>query len=131
MASFNQIQLLGNVGRIDIKTFTGGDRIAECSLATTERYTDRSGAQKEDTQWHRLVIGGKLADIAERYIHKGDPLFVQGAMRYRNYTDRDGNERSVAEVRVTTLQLLAKSDRQQAAPAQTAQPANINDDLPF
>lgn len=131
MASFNQIQLLGNVGRIDIKTFTDGDRIAECSLATTERYTDRSGAQKEDTQWHRLVIGGKLADIAERYIHKGDPLFVQGAMRYRNYTDRDGNERSVAEVRVTTLQLLAKSDRQQAAPAQTAQPANINDDLPF
>lgn len=126
MASFNQIQLLGNIGRIDIKTFTGGDRIAECSLATTERYTDRSGAQKEDTQWHRLVIGGKLADIAERYVHKGDPLFVQGAMRYRNYTDRDGNERSVAEVRVTTLQLLAKGDRQQAP----AQPANINDDLP-
>ena len=127
MASFNQIQLLGNIGRIDIKTFTGGDRIVECSLATTEHYTDRSGAQKEDTQWHRLVIGGKLADIAERYVHKGDPLFVQGAMRYRNYTDRDGNGRSVAEVRVTTLQLLAKGDRQPAP----AQPANIADDLPY
>lgn len=108
MASFNQVLLVGNIGRIDIKTFTGGSRIAECSLATSERYQDRSGDWQEETQWHRLVIGGKLADIAERYVHKGDPLFVQGVLKYRTYTDRDGNERSVTEIRVTTLQLLTK-----------------------
>ena len=108
MASFNQVQLLGNIGRIDIKTFTGGSRIAECSLATSERYKDRNGDWQDETQWHKLIIGGKLADIAERYVHKGDPLFVQGVLKYRTYTDRDGNERTVTEIRVTTLQLLSK-----------------------
>ena len=110
MASFNQVTLLGNIGRIETKTFTSGERIVEASLATSEKYTDRSGQSQEQTQWHNIVIGGKLADIAERYVHKGDPLFVQGAIRYRKYTGKDGTEKTVTEIRVANLQLLSKGD---------------------
>lgn len=118
MASFNQIQLLGNVGRVDVKTFSDGGKITTISLATSETYKDRAGEKREETQWHNVVCRGNIADIAERYVHKGDPVFVTGMMKYRRYNDRDGNDRSIAEVQVTNLQLLTKGNgggRQQAA----------------
>lgn len=103
----------------------------ECSLATTERYQDRSGEWQEDTQWHSLVIGGKLADIAEKYVHKGDPLFVQGALKYRRYTDREGSDRTVTEIRVTTLQLLARRKDAPAAATATDEDGDMPDDFDF
>ena len=78
MASYNNIILLGNVGSIQVKTFSNGGKVVEVSLATSKRWKDRNGEQHEETQWHRLVIGGQLADVAERYVTKGDPLFVTG-----------------------------------------------------
>lgn len=115
MANYNNIILIGNVGTIEIKTFSNGGKIAEVSLATTERWTDKQGEKREETQWHRLVIGGPQADIAERYIKKGDPLMVAGKMKYRQY-EKQGLTMTVAEVRVDTLQLLTK-------PAQASAPA--------
>lgn len=132
MASFNQITLIGNVGNLEVKTFTNGGKIVEASLATTKRWKDRNGDPHEETQWHRLIIGGTLADTAERYVSKGDPLMVQGEMTYRQWETREGEKRTAPEVRVQTLQLLARKE-QAAAPA--ARPAytgtDHSDDLPF
>lgn len=104
----------------------------EASLATTKRWKDRNGDPHEETQWHRLIIGGALADTAERYVSKGDPLMVQGEMTYRQWETREGEKRTAPEVRVQTLQLLTRKE-QAAAPA--ARPAydgtDHSDDLPF
>lgn len=113
MASVNKIILIGNIGRVDVKTFQDGGKVVECSLATSEKYKDRNGNDHDDTQWHRLVLGGKLADVAERFVKKGDPLYVEGKMKYRKYTSRDGGEKEVAEVQVVALQLLPKGDKPQ------------------
>lgn len=141
MASFNQITLLGNVGNLEVKTFTNGGKIVEASLATGKRWKDRNGDQHEETQWHRLVIPGPLADTAEKYIHKGDSLFVQGEMTYRQWETREGEKRTSPEVRVLTLQLMPKQDKGQApqaaapAPAPGPMPGFAGDDdgndLPF
>ena len=145
MASFNQITLLGNVGNLEVKTFTNGGKIMEASLATGKRWKDRNGDQHEETQWHRLVIPGPLADTAEKYVHKGDTLFVQGEMTYRQWETREGEKRTSPEVRVLTLQLMPKQDKGQAPQAEAPAPAPApapgpmpgfagddgRDDLPF
>ena len=139
MASFNQITLLGNVGNLEVKTFSNGGKIVEASLATGKRWKDRNGNQHEETQWHRLVISGALADTAERYVHKGDSLLVQGEMTYRQWESREGEKRTSPEVRVRTLQLMPKQDKgqasQAAAPAPGPMPGFAGDDngedLPF
>ena len=139
MASFNQITLLGNVGNLEVKTFSNGGKIVEASLATGKRWKDRNGNQHEETQWHRLVISGALADTAERYVQKGDSLFVQGEMTYRQWESREGEKRTSPEVRVLTLQLMPKQDKGQASQAAAPAPAPIpgfdaddnGEDLPF
>lgn len=139
MASFNQITLLGNVGNLEVKTFSNGGKIVEASLATGKRWKDRNGNQHEETQWHRLVISGALADTAERYIQKGDPLFVQGEMTYRQWETREGEKRTSPEVRVLSLQLMPKQDKGQVSQAAAPAPAPIpgfggddtDEDLPF
>lgn len=120
MASYNNIQLLGNIGSVEVKTFQNGGKIVEATLATSKRWKDRNNDPHEETQWHKLVIGGNLADTAEKYVQKGDPLFVTGEMTYRKYTTREGENRSVPEVRVLTLQLLPKGMREGAAPSGSA-----------
>lgn len=133
MASYNHITLLGNVGTIDVRTFDNGGKVANVSLATSKRWKDRDGNPHEETQWHRLTIGGSSADIAERYVHKGDPLFVEGELTYRTYTNRDGMDVTSAEVRVTSFQLLSRKGDAAPAPApraaQSLEP-QMND-LPF
>ena len=141
MASFNQITLLGNVGNLEVKTFSNGGKIVEASLATGKRWKDRNGNQHEETQWHRLVISGALADTAERYVHKGDSLLVQGEMTYRQWESREGEKRISPEVRVLTLQLMPKQDKGQGQVSQAAAPApapmpgfagdDNGEDLPF
>jgi single-strand DNA-binding protein len=131
MANYNQIHLLGNVGTVEVKTFANGGKVVEASLATTKRWKDRSGDQHEETQWHRLVINGPQADIAEKYLEKGAPLFAVGEMTYRKYTGRDGAERTQAEVRVTSFQLLSKSGTPAPAAAPEVDDIEDNGDLPF
>lgn len=130
MASFNQITLLGNVGNLEVKTFSNGGKIVEASLATGKRWKDRNGDQHEETQWHRLVIPGPLADTAEKYVHKGDTLFVQGEMTYRQWETREGEKRTSPEVRVLALQLIPKQDKGQASQAVAQAPAPAPGPMP-
>lgn len=106
MASYNKIILLGNIGNVQVKTFSNGGKVVEATMATTERYTDRNNELREETQWHNLIISGKMADVAEKYVTKGNALFVTGKMTYRKYQNAAGENRYAPEVRVDTIQLL-------------------------
>jgi single-strand DNA-binding protein len=106
-ALVNSVRLLGNLGRDPfVKTFEDGGKIANCSLATPHIGRDKEGNRVEDTDWHNLVIRGKLAEIAEKYLSKGSQLAIEGTLRSRKYTDASGEEKSVTEVLVNDFQML-------------------------
>ena len=96
----NQVSLIGNLGRDpEVKTMNNGDKVCNISIATSERWKDKSsGEQKEKTEWHRVVIFGPLADIAGRYLSKGSKVFVQGQLRTRKWQDQSGADRYSTEV---------------------------------
>lgn len=140
MASFNQITLLGHIGQVEVKTFPRGGKIVEATMATSKRWKDRNNETHDETQWHRLIITGPLVDVAERYIKKGDLLFVSGEMTYRKYNNREGVTITVPEVRVEKFQLTSKPAAAQApaAPVYSAPVPPADDslepqqeDLPF
>jgi single-strand DNA-binding protein len=139
MASVNKVILLGNLGRDPEVRFTqGGTPVANFTMATTDRWSDPSGEKKEKTEWHRIVVWGKQAEIAGEYLKKGRPVFVEGSLQTREWTDREGNKRYTTEVRAQRLQLLGRPDDRGvsagAAPAEElAEPTAgfADDDIPF
>ena len=122
MASVNKVILIGNVGRDpETKYMSDGSAVCNLTLATTRRYKDKSGQQQADTEWHRISLFGRLAEIAEKYVKKGDPLYVTGRLRTRKYTARDGSEKQQTEVIAEEIQLLsAKSSSESAPPVHSA-----------
>lgn len=126
MASKNRINLIGHLGKDpESKTFPSGDTVTNFTVATSEKWNDKaSGEQKESTQWHNCVAHGKLADIVKSYARKGSFVDVEGKLTYRKYTDKDGVERTIAEIRVSDFLLLDKRSSQdsQAPSQQSRQP---------
>lgn len=109
MAYLNKVMVIGNVGQDPkIFTFQNGKKKASFSVAASKRYRDANGEQKEQTSWVNCSAFGKLADVVENYVGKGSQLFVEGELSVNNFTDQNGNKKSVTEVRVTTLQMLDK-----------------------
>ena len=108
MASVNKVILVGNLGRDpEVRTFPSGDRVANCTMATTESWKDKNtGERKELTEWHRLVFRGGLAGIVEQYLRKGSQIYVEGSIRTRKYTDKDGAEKSITEISVNEMTML-------------------------
>ena len=140
MASLNKVMLIGNLGRDpEIRYTTGGTAVANFTMATTERWNDQSsGERKERTEWHRVVVWGKQAEIAGEYLRKGRPVFVEGSMQTREWTDRDGNKRYTTEVKAQRFQMLggrrddAPMDRQEAPAMAEPDSGGYNeDDIPF
>lgn len=122
MAYLNKIQLIGNVGKTpEVRTFDGGNKVANFTLATTKRYTNSNGQAVDATTWHNIQVNGKIAEVAEKYVQKGDPIYVEGELTSRSYVDRNNVERVIYEVRASQLQLL----RQRGSAAQETE-----DDLP-
>ena len=114
MASLNRVTLIGNVGKDpEIKTFASGNKVASITLATSERYKDRNGEQKEDTEWHSVQAFGKLADVVERFVHKGSLLYLDGKIRTRSY-EADGRTVYRTEILADHIQML---DRRENRPA--------------
>ena len=114
MASLNKVTLIGNVGKDpEIKTFASGNKVASITLATSERYKDRNGEQKEDTEWHSVQAFGKLADVVERFVHKGSLLYLDGKIRTRSY-EADGRTVYRTEILADHIQML---DRRENRPA--------------
>jgi single-strand DNA-binding protein len=106
MSLRNKVTLIGRTGKeVEIVNFENG-KIAKVSLATSDHYTNAQGEKVEDTQWHNLVAGGKLADIMEKYVEKGKEIAVEGKIIYRSYDTPDGQKRYITEIRVEELVLL-------------------------
>jgi single-strand DNA-binding protein len=107
MGSVNKAILVGNLGRDAEMRFTsGGTPVATVSLATTERYNDREGNKKEDTQWHRIVIWGKTAESLHEYLTKGKQIYVEGRIQTREWTDKEGKPAKTTEIRADRIVLL-------------------------
>jgi len=109
--SLNKVTLIGNLGNDpEIRSTTGGNRVATFSLATSRTWNDASGAKQEKTEWHRCVMwnskGSQLADIVEKYVKKGDKLYVEGRIEYRQWQDKDGQTRYSTEINVRELIML-------------------------
>jgi single-strand DNA-binding protein len=108
MASVNKVILVGNCGRDpEIRYLPSGQAVANVSIATTSRRKDKtSGEMVEDTQWHRVTFFDRLAEIVGEYVKKGRPIYVEGRITYRKYTDKDGVEKNATDIVATEMQLL-------------------------
>jgi single-strand DNA-binding protein len=108
MGSVNKAILVGNLGRDAEMRFTaGGTPVATVSLATTEKFTDRDGQKREDTQWHRVVIWGKTAESIHEYLTKGKQIYVEGRIQTREWTDKEGKPAKTTEIRADKVVLLS------------------------
>ena len=148
--SLNRATLIGNVGNApEVRTLANGSKVASFSVATSNVWYDAAGTKQEKTEWHRCSAWnmGKqtLADVVERYVQKGEKVFVEGQIEYRKYTDKDGTEKTSTEIKVRELILLggksggSDSDttpviplKRRTAPADRPMAlADDDDDLPF
>jgi len=155
MASVNKVIIVGNLGRDpETRYMPSGDAITNITVATTDTWKDKAtGEKKEQTEWHRISFFGKLAEIAGQYLKKGSQVYIEGSLRTRKYTDKDGVEKYATDIKADTMQMLGSrqgagvpSDdggyggapsRQPASPAggnrSRPQPdiSDMDDDIPF
>ena len=148
MASVNKVILIGNLGRDPETRYSpDGAAITNVSVATTRRYKDSSGQQQEETEWHRVVFFGRLAEIAGEYLRKGRPVYVEGRLRTRKWTDKEGVEKYTTEVVAENMQILGSregmggGEAEESAPVRSTAPkpaakpaqniAEMDDDIPF
>ena len=153
MASVNKVIIIGNLGRDpEVRSFPSGDRVANVTIATTDRWKDKqSGELKEATEWHRVVFHGRLAEVVEQYLRKGSQVYVEGSLRTRSW-EKDGVKQYSTEIRADQMQMLGSrpdsgGDRDRAPdpraaapkPAASAAPRStggsgfddMDDDIPF
>ena len=131
----NKVMLIGNVGQEpDVRYFEQDQAVAQVRLATTERgYTLQNGTQvPEHTDWHTLVFYRQLAKVVERYVHKGDKLYVEGRLRYRAYDTQKGERRYVTEIYVDNMEMLSpKPQTGTITPETAAEPQPSDNITPF
>lgn len=143
MAGVNKVILVGNLGKDpEVRHLENGATVANFPIATTESYKDRNGNRQESTEWHNIVLWRGLAEIAEKYLRKGNQVYIEGKLRSRSWEDKDGNTRYITEVIGDNLTMLGgRSDStDSAAPAKESAPKapakntieeEEDDDLPF
>ena len=154
MASVNKVILVGNLGRDPETRFNAeGGSITNVSIATTDTWKDKaSGEKQERTEWHRVVFFNRLAEIASEYLKKGSQVYIEGALRTRKWTDKEGQEKYSTEIVADKMQMLGSraglgdgggrgSDAREPMPASEGRPAaakkpagkfdDMDDDIPF
>lgn len=105
----NKVQLIGHVGQEpEIKTFDGGKKVVNFTLATNESYKNEKGEKVEQTEWHRVSAWGNVADIIEKYVTKGKEIAIEGKLTHRSYDDKNGEKRFITEVVANDVLLLGK-----------------------
>ena len=111
MSSVNKVILVGNVGKDPETRFSeSGTAIANLTIATTNRFKNKQGQNQEETEWHRVVAYGKLAEIIEKYVQKGKPLYVEGRLQIRKWTDKQGVDRYTTEIVAEQMQMLGQKE---------------------
>lgn len=148
MASVNKVILMGNLGRDpEVKYMQSGEAVCNVSLATSSSWKDKTtGERREEVEWHRLVFYRRLAEIAGEYLRKGSSIYIEGRLKTRAWTDKDGNQRHTTEVMVDQMQMLGGRDSGQSGGNQEQKPAqgqtqkqtapqsgasDMDDDIPF
>jgi single-strand DNA-binding protein len=106
-ASLNKVMLIGNLGRDpETRTTDGGQTVCTFSVATTDQWTDRDGQKQERTEWHRIVIWGRQAETAAKYLRKGRSVYLEGRLQTREYQDKENNKKRTTEIVVDRFQFL-------------------------
>ena len=148
MAAVNKVILIGNLGRDpEVRYMPSGDAMVNISLATTENWRDKNGEKQEKTEWHRVVMFGKVAEIAGEYLKKGSPAYFEGRLQTRKWTDKEGQDRYTTEIVADRMQMLgsrsggsarampddeaAASSRPASTPQQGGGIDDLEDDIPF
>ena len=108
MASVNKVIVVGNLGKDpEMRSFPSGDQVANVTIATTDKWKDKaSGEMKEATEWHRIVFNGRLAEIVGQYLRKGSQVYVEGSLRTRKWTNKEGVDQYTTEIRADQMQML-------------------------
>ena len=103
----NKVILVGNLGKDpEVRYTPDGQAVANFNIATNENWTDKSGQKQERTEWHRIVVWGKRAEVCSKYLSKGRQVFVEGRIQTRTYDDKDGNKRYITEIIAADVQFL-------------------------
>lgn len=148
MASVNKVILIGNLGSDpEVKYTPSGTAVANFNIATNEAWTGKDGKKEERTEWHKIVVWSKLAELCGEYLAKGRPVYVEGRLQTREWNDKDGNKRYTTEVVAQTIQFLGGGERgadrgdrpaRQAASGsgggrapEPAEAMEVDDDIPF
>jgi single-strand DNA-binding protein len=141
MSGVNKVIVLGRLGADpEVKTITGGNTVARLSVATSENWTDKQGQKQERTEWHRVVVWGKLAELCGRYLNKGRQVYVEGRLQTRSWEDPQGQKRYATEIVANTVQFLGAGQQATGPSAQDdfgaqdfgPEPSfDAKDDLPF
>ncbi|MDK2977702.1 MAG: single-strand DNA-binding protein [Bacteroidales bacterium] len=136
----NKVILVGYVGKDpDVRHLDSGVSVANFSLATSETYRNKENQKVTNTEWHNIVVWRRLAEIVEKYVKKGDPLYIEGKIRTRSYDDKDGNKKYITEIFADNMQMLgskqsntndSSSDEKQPE-TDIETPPQEEDDLPF
>ena len=134
----NKVMLIGNVGKEpEFKSTPNGTAIVTLPLATTEKWTDKQGQKQEKTEWHRVTLYNRLAELAGQYVQKGSKLYIEGKIVTNSY-EKDGEKRYSTEIIANSMQFLSSSQQSQQAPKPapqhhqpSAQPDPFDDDIPF
>lgn len=126
----NKVILLGNVGKDpEIRATNNQTKVANFSLATSEVYKDKNGERQSKTEWHNIVIWGKLSEIVEKHVNKGDKLYLEGKITTNKWQDKDGNDRSSIEIVCDKMQMLGSKQESNGQNSQSRQSGG--DDLPY
>jgi len=146
MASVNKVILIGNLGSDpEVKYTPSGSAVANFNIATNESWTSKDGKKEERTEWHKIVVWNKLAELCGEYLSKGRPIYIEGRLQTREWNDKDGNKRYTTEVVAQTIQFLGgpMGDREArpagnrgsrpaaASSGEEAAPLEVDDDIPF
>lgn len=126
MASVNKVFVLGNLGKdVELKYMQSGDAIANLTVATSETWKGKaSGEKKEKTEWHRVTMFGKLAEIAGEYLSKGSSVYIEGKLQTRKWSDKDGNDRYTTEIVASEMKMLGgKPDAARPSAPKPGKPA--------
>lgn len=128
MASLNKSMLIGNLGADpETRYTTSGDAVASITLATTDEWKDKvSGDKKQQTEWHKVVFYRKLAEIVGQHLRKGSQVYVEGRIKTKKWTDKDGVERYTTQIEATEMKILGKREREN-----TQTQSSSDEDIPF
>jgi single-strand DNA-binding protein len=145
--SLNKVMLIGNLGRDpELKMTPSGQALARFSVATTETWKNPQGEKQTKTEWHNIVVWGKQAETAEKYLRKGKQVLIEGRIQYREYTDQAGVKKTACDIRCDNFVMLGRMEdggtgrtggddlgsyEPQGAPSSAPAAASYDDDIPF